>query len=219
MSIDKILVEMLSGAKEHGVPGLIVLAIVIIFLKFSDRISRHRAHLQFSAFVIAVFLIWSFSLPSQLPYLEEQGQVASNEITEEKAQAVVSLIESAVRDKDVEKLLSVFDSNAKISIEKEDGKTKIFSKLDYKAYATLAFSLPSTYQTQKVKDSIQISNDGGLVTVTTLFFERATLGVISNNSLSNQITTIEMRNGVPVVTAVSAKILKSEIFKSPQKTI
>jgi hypothetical protein len=109
-------------------------------------------------------------------------------------------------------LITNFDDHVAISVGPETGPPKIFSKSEYKTYASKAFSLPSSYELSKLANSLELSSDGSKAIAKTLIYEHATFGSITSYNLSNQITTIELRNGAPTITSVVAKTLLSNTY-------
>jgi hypothetical protein len=213
MVSEHIFVEMLNNSKLYGITGFVVVAIMIVYTIFSKTLKRPLGKIQFSALlsVISAFLVITYLSVHQNS--DSSPTLSYERISEEKTQQFLRHLEAVIAAKDIDGLIGLIASDASIFIESEKGIRKAFSRADYKSFANNAFTIPSSFKMDRVSDSIQITDNGKRAIVTTLTIEHATIGTFESDVLSSQVTTIEMRDGVPAITSVIAKTVSNKIYR------
>ncbi len=195
----------LKQFSEHGLTGLVAFALLLAYVRLIPTLEGEKGTVKlfpFSIFcAILVAVLFSNGQQESLDFKVEQTGV----VTIEKANGLMSRLETAIKNKDVDGVISLFSEDAIIEIVYIDGSRKAFSRSDYKAYLSLVFSVLSKYELENLHRQSFIVKGGEQIVFSSLSHEKANVtGPFYEGNLSQQISIVEERNGLPMITSVRA---------------
>ncbi len=149
-------------------------------------------------------------LPTSTPHVEPEGQSSAPGLTENRITAVLEKLDRAANERDVEGILMHIapDAVLHVSVEgpQQTPQRLVLTRDQYGAILQQGFDVADDYGFLRRTNRIQVAPDGQRAEVESRTLENTTTGGRTTQAESVETTTIELRDGRPMITKLNAVV-------------